>query len=232
MNCTYTGIHPLISLITDKFYYQQVLYPSPSPIPPPFVTIVFDFFLLIYRIVLCFANFWFRHGFGLFLCQAMGLICIVNFTRKKIHRKKDSFPPGLFRGQIYIGKKKEKNEIGYFKALSRRDCGRVHLPCEKFLEVSEEYRRQSVIPSTFFCGAGFPYDRIGKRRRSSLQNSDNNDTGILYRLTILVLNLIMMFLSVFQLFQSSTYFPNRLVMMATVLEIKKSTGGCPGIFQI
>ena len=38
-------------------------------------------------IVLCFVNFWFRHAFGLFPCQAMALFVLLILPEKKSIRK-------------------------------------------------------------------------------------------------------------------------------------------------
>ena len=96
--------HPLlISLIIDKFYYQQICkryhgifnfsYVGLTPLPIPHtpsspVTIVFDLFdLLLYScfFLLYFCKFLGCHGFDLFSLPSHGTLF---FPEKKIHKKR------------------------------------------------------------------------------------------------------------------------------------------------
>ena len=91
-----------ISLIIDKFYYQQLNmykiprdfqlqlrkintppHTPPTPLPPPLQS-YFIYFICCYILVFScyiFVNFWVAMALTYFLCQAMALVCF--FSRKE-----------------------------------------------------------------------------------------------------------------------------------------------------
>ena len=57
----------------------------------------------LYRIVLCFVNFWFRHGFGLYFCQAMALLILpenLEVEKKKQDNNKTSSEKQIIASEI------------------------------------------------------------------------------------------------------------------------------------